>query len=188
MSLASKILAALLGVLFAVPCFAQSTATPQAATTTFADEDRDWGIPATSKPRRKPYHAPIPRTIPGAKVIHTFELQALLEKTKDAIVIDVLDSRDTETIPGAYLMAGGGDGNFYGAEKARFASAVDGITKSDKNRPLIFLCRSSECWLSYNASLHALDIGYKDVYWYRGGRDAWKGANLERKPGQRLSW
>jgi len=61
-------------------------------------------------------------------------------------------------------------------------------TGGDKTRPLVFLCISSECWLSYDASLHALEAGYKDVIWYRGGTNSWTGAILEWTKPESVSW
>ncbi len=117
------------------------------------------------------------------------ELKALLESNKEIVVIDVLGSKERKkSIPGAFWMPGAGDGQFYGAEKSRFAAALDKITEGDKNRPLVFLCWNSECWLSYNASLHAIEAGYKDIIWYRGGTEAWTGANLDWKRPERINW
>ena len=154
----------------------------------FGDEDKDWGIEPTSTPRQSEYHAPTPRSIPGARVIKTMALKALIEADKTVVLIDVLDGKERTTIPGAYWMSGAGDGRFYGAEKGRFAAALEKLTAGDKNRPIVFLCLSSECWLSYNAALHALDTGYKNVTWYRGGTDAWGGAGLARRKPERINW
>ena len=156
--------------------------------TTFSFEDKDWKIEPTTTVKRAPYHEPTPTTIPGARVIKTMELKGLLESTKDVVVIDVLDIKERKSIPGALWMSGAGDGQFYGAEKSRFSAALDKITEGNKNRPIVFLCLSSECWLSYNASLHALEAGYKDVIWYRGGTAAWTGASLEWKKPERVNW
>ena len=32
--------------------------------------------------------------------------------------------------------------------------------------------------MSYNASLRAINLGYTNVLWYRGGIEAWKQAGL----------
>jgi PQQ-dependent catabolism-associated CXXCW motif protein len=104
------------------------------------------------------------------------------------VVIDVLESKTRMTVPGAHWMAGVGSPNFHGAEARRFADALDRLSAGDKTRPLVFLCLSSECWLSYNAALRALEAGYKDVIWFRGGTDAWKGAGLDMKVPAPVSW
>ena len=45
-------------------------------------------------------------------------------------------------------------------------------------RTVVFFCESAQCWLSHNASLRALALGYRDVVWYRGGIEAWEAAGL----------
>lgn len=161
--------------------------TPSQAAT-FSNEMKDWGVAPTASLKLPPYHAPTPLSIPGARVIKTLELKALLEADAKVVVIDVLDGKSRVTLPGAYWMAGAGDGKFYAAEKSRFAAALEKLTDGDKTRPVVFLCISSECWLSYNASLHAIEAGFKDVIWYRGGSEAWNGASLERKKPRDVSW
>jgi PQQ-dependent catabolism-associated CXXCW motif protein len=155
---------------------------------TYANEAEDWSVSPVSKPKLPPYHAKTPTTIPGARVIRTMELKGLLAANKNVVVIDVLDSKERRSIPGAHWMHGGGDGQLYGAERARFSAALEKLTGGDKSRPLVFLCFNSECWLSYNAALHALDAGYKDVIWYRGGTEAWRGAGQKTESLQRLTW
>jgi len=156
--------------------------------TAFSFEGKDWGVEATTTPKRAPYHAPTPTSIPGARVIRTLELNALLESNKNVVLVDVLDSKARKSIPGAFWMPGGGDGQFFAAETRRFSSALEKLTGNDKTRPIVFLCINSECWLSYNAALHALEAGYTDVIWYRGGTDAWRGASFEWKTPERVSW
>lgn len=126
--------------------------------------------------------------IPGARVIKTLELKALLESNKSLIVIDVLGGKNRRSIPRAIWMEGAGDGQFFSAEKSRFSAVLEKLTEGDKTRPIAFLCISSECWLSYNASLHAVEAGYKDVIWYRGGTNAWSGASLELVKAEPIAW
>jgi PQQ-dependent catabolism-associated CXXCW motif protein len=179
---------ALVLAFFPIAVFGQVEIPKPAQDQPFSYEDKDWGISPTSKPQGPPFGKPTPTTIPGARVIKTLELKALLDSNKEVVVIDVLDSKTRTTIPGAYWMPGAGDSRFYGAEKTRFASALERIVGPDKNRPIAFACLSSECWESYNASLHAIDAGYRDVLWYRGGTNAWSGASLDRKAPERFSW
>ena len=154
----------------------------------FSYESKDWGVAPASRPQGPPFGKPTPTSIPGARVIKSLELKGLLDANKQVVVIDVLDSKTRTTVPGAYWMPGAGDSRFYGAEISRFAAALDKLLGGDKNRPVVFVCLSSECWESYNACLHAIDAGYKDVLWYRGGTNAWAGANLDRKRPERIDW
>ena len=155
---------------------------------TFSFEDKDWGVGPTASPKRSPYHAPTPTTIPGARVIKTLELKALLDSSKDVLVIDVLESKTRKSVPGAVWMVGAGGGQFFRSEQLRFATALEKLTGGDKARPIVFLCLNAECWLSYNAALHAVEAGYRDVIWYRGGTDAWRGASLDWKTPDSVTW
>jgi PQQ-dependent catabolism-associated CXXCW motif protein len=156
----------------------------------FAEEDKDWGIEPSAKPQGPPHGKPTPTTIPGAKVIRTLALKSLLESNKQVVVVDVLNSSSgtRETIPGAHWMPGAGDGRFFAAEKSRFAAAMEKVTGGDKNRPLVFMCISSQCWEGYNGALHAMEAGYKDVTWYRGGTNSWKAARQEMKTPEKFNW
>ncbi len=184
-----RALVLLLVSLFPTLVFGQIPFPPlQQPITTFSFEDKDWSVEATATPNKGRPHAPTPTSIPGARVIKTLELKALLETDKNVVVVDVLDSKTRKSIPGAFWLSGAGDGQFFAAEKTRFATALEKLTGGDKNRPIVFLCFNSECWLSYNASLHALEAGYKDVIWYRGGTNSWTGASLEWTTPERVSW
>jgi PQQ-dependent catabolism-associated CXXCW motif protein len=170
------------------PAAAPSAARTVGEVQVFANEDNDWNVAPTSTPRRPPYHAPTPRAIPGGKVLKTVELKNLLDTDKSVVVIDVLDSKDRTSIPGSYWLSGAGSGQFYAAEKERFANALQKLTAGDKNRPVVFLCLGAECWLSYNAALHAIEAGYRNVVWYRGGTDAWRGAGYARRKVEQTQW
>ena len=52
------------------------------------------------------------------------------------------------------------------------------LTGGDKAYPLVFYCAGARCWESYNAALRAVALGYRTVFWYRGGVSAWQAAKL----------
>ena len=179
-----------LATLFAVGLAVGQVAFPQldAPITTFGLEASDWGVSATSSTKRPPYHAKTPTSIPVARVIKTLELKVLLALNKSVVVIDTLGGSNRYSIPGALMLVGAGDGQFFHSEKTRFDAVLEKLTAGDKNRPLVFLCINSECWMSYNAALHALEAGYKDVIWYRGGTIAWTAAKLDVGAVQNVAW
>jgi PQQ-dependent catabolism-associated CXXCW motif protein len=145
----------------------------------FADEDRDWGVMPIRSLRQPPYHAPTPLTIPGAQVVHTRELQAMLAGADKPILIDVLSGEGHESLAGAVWLGGAGRGeNFSDGVQSALVPLLQKITLGNKAKPLVFFCASPECWLSYNASLRAVAAGYSKVFWYRGGIDAWTDADL----------
>jgi PQQ-dependent catabolism-associated CXXCW motif protein len=145
----------------------------------YADEYRDWGIAPTNRLRQQPYHGPTPLEIPGAQVVHTRQLQALLAGPDKPVLIDVLSEPGHVTLAGAVWLSGAGRGtNFLDPVQLALTQLLGQLADGDKSRPLVFFCASSQCWLSYNAALRAVAAGYGRVYWYRGGVDAWTAAAL----------
>jgi PQQ-dependent catabolism-associated CXXCW motif protein len=143
----------------------------------YFNENRDAGLPPTRARHTGTMHEATPRTVPGAKTITTRELVELY-KTSKPVLINVLDwTEGAFALPGSLWIQGMGKGRLSGSDflelKSLFAQAVP-----DKNTPLVIYCLSWECWLSYNATLTASDLGYKNLYWYRGGVSAWNQARL----------
>ncbi|MND08271.1 hypothetical protein D3C83_307850 [compost metagenome] len=52
----------------------------------------------------------------------------------------------------------------------------------------MFFCVDTECWLSYNAALRAIRLGYSNVMWYRGGISAWSAAELPMAQSDPFFW
>ena len=145
------------------------------------DEDQDWGIAPTSQLRQPPYSAPTPRSIPGVATISTPGLKALLEAgaAQEPVLIDVASGDGHRTLPGAFWLPGAGRGaNFIDELQSSLAALLAQLTGGDKQRPVVFFCVNTQCWLSYNAALRAAAAGYTSVYWYRGGLEAWRAAGL----------
>lgn len=154
----------------------------------YAEENRDWGVPPTRVLRTVGYHAPTPTQIPGGKVVTTLELKALMEGSPRPYVIDVLGGDVHRTIAGAFWMLGSGAGDMNAEEEERFARALAGFAGGDKARPMVFFCVDAECWLSYNAALRAIALGYTNVMWYRGGIAAWRTAELPMAQSDPFFW
>jgi PQQ-dependent catabolism-associated CXXCW motif protein len=150
----------------------------------FADEDRDWGVAPTKTPRTTRVHAPTPRELPGAKTITTMELRALRDQSPAPILVDVLTGDGHRTLPGARWLREAGRAPFGDAEREQLRLDLEKLTGGRKAAPLVFFCLSSECWLSYNAGLRALELGYANVYWFRGGTAAWQRAGFETRESQ----
>jgi PQQ-dependent catabolism-associated CXXCW motif protein len=145
----------------------------------YADEERDWGVPPSLSLRRPPYTAPTPREIPGARVLRTLELKEMLDRGERPLVFDVASGADRTSIAGALRLPGAGRGaHLLDPYQAELAPALQAITAGDKGRQLVFFCVNAQCWLSYNAALRAVALGYSRVYWYRGGLEAWRAAGL----------
>ena len=44
----------------------------------------------------------------------------------------------------------------------------------DKNAPFMMYCDGTVCWKSYKSAVMAIEAGWKNVYWFRGGFEEWK--------------
>ncbi len=158
---------------------ATGSARAQAGASAYADEDRNWGVVPTNRLRQQPFHAPTPREIPGALVVDTRQLQAMLAGSIPPILIDVLSEDGHVTLAGARWLSGIGRGtNFMDPVQSLLVRLLGELSGGDKARPMVFFCAGSQCWLSYNAALRAVAAGYRNVYWYRGGVEAWVEAGL----------
>jgi PQQ-dependent catabolism-associated CXXCW motif protein len=154
-------------------------------------ETIDYGENATSAIRlaSEGYDAPTPTRIDGAKTITTPELRSMMVSTQPPILIDVIGGHSTFSLPGAIWLPGGGLGqNLHDGVQTRLATELTALTHGDKSKPLVFFCLSKVCWLSHNAAVRAVSLGYTNVYWYRGGRSAWQAAGLAMQPVQAATW
>ena len=153
-----------------------------------ANEDIDYGLAPVSTLRTAEYHAPTPREIPGAKTIGTSALRDSLQAQPQPLLFDVLGGEVHASLPGAIWLPGAGRGqSFTDTVQARLAQTLQAVTKGDRKRPLVFFCQGPQCWLSYNAALRAVALGYEAVFWYRGGIEAWIAAGGDLAP-LKLTW
>ncbi len=155
-------------------------ATAEASLASAALESRDWGVQPTEELRVHDYHAPTPTTIVDAKLITTDELRGLIASDSAPVLIDVLDGRGHQTIPGAVWLpdAGLGGSGFADKNQTQLAGILQRLTEGDQSRTIVMFCLGPECWLSHNAALRAVRLGYTDVRWYRGGLQAWKASGM----------
>jgi PQQ-dependent catabolism-associated CXXCW motif protein len=142
-------------------------------------EDRDWGVPATRDIRQAPYTAPTPLEVPGARLVTTPALVKLIGSLPAPLLIDVAGGEGHVTLKGSLWLPNAGRGtHYFDPVQAELAGQLERASAGDKARPLVFFCVNALCWLSYNAALRAVALGYTRVYWYRGGIQAWLDAAL----------
>lgn len=141
-------------------------------------ELQDFGVPPTAQLHAGAMHGPTPIKIPGGRVTTTDELSAALRQGQQSVLIfHVLGGR--ETLPNAQFAApASAAGTFNDETQRAFSQYLGQVTQGQKNKPLVFYCASLQCWMSYNAALRAINSGYSNVQWYRGGIEAWKAAGL----------
>lgn len=137
-------------------------------------ERRDLGVPATDQLHSGAMHGPTPASIPGGQVVTTKGLFELIQgRQTPYLLFDVLGGN--ETLPGAIpAVQASSPGSFDDGISKQLGQFLEQATRGNRQVPLVFYCASVECWMSYNASLRAIRLGYSNVLWYRGGIAAWK--------------
>ena len=149
----------------------------------YGGEDVDWNITPTRE-YVSDYHSSTPTTHPVADNVSTYELRRIIANSEHRLVVaNVLGSRkgdSIDSIPRSIWLKGFGRApkHFSDSDRQRFASYLTKLTNNNKDAPIVFFCLDAKCWLSYNACLRASELGYTNIYWYRGGIDAWKSAGL----------
>lgn len=133
-------------------------------------EMQDFGVPPQAQ-LQTTLHGPTPTSIPGGQVITTDRLLGLYQQGS-LLVFDVLGSG--QHLPMAQNAVGAAEaGSFSDNVQQQFGEYLQQVTQGNKGVPMVFYCQGPQCWMSYNAALRAINLGYSQVYWYRGGVEAW---------------
>ncbi len=142
-----------------------------------AEEDADFGV-ASDDRLHQDLAGLTPRTAPGATTIPTGELERLLIQRKP-IVIDALEHSWGRSIPGAVGLKRVGWGNSVSdSMQDRLRRKMRSLAGDDFSRPIVAVGWNSERFDGRNMALRLVALGYKNVCWYRGGREAWEVACL----------
>jgi PQQ-dependent catabolism-associated CXXCW motif protein len=138
-------------------------------------EMQDFGVPPQQQLQTN-LHGPTPTSIPGGQVVTTDRLLAMYQQgmqNGSLLVFHVLGPGPT--LPNAQNAVGASQaGTFQDQTQQQFGQYLQQVTQGNKAVPMVFYCQSTQCWMSYNAALRAINMGYTQVYWYRGGIEAWQ--------------
>ncbi|MGB8277931.1 MAG: hypothetical protein WCF20_08390 [Methylovirgula sp.] len=156
---------------------------------TYQDEDKDEHVSPTDKLTSN-LDGPTPISIPGGKVLTTKQLyDALMSGTiKDAsntnvpiVLIDVGSQLHPKTLPTAYRWSYAGAGGTFDDKDKIQKRLFDDLSKTVKawNNAIVFFSRDAKSWEAYNAALRAIEMGFPNVFWYRGGLASWEDAQLK---------
>jgi hypothetical protein len=84
-----------------------------------------------------------------------------------------------QSIPGAVGLWGAGiGGNVSDEFQDRLGRKLRQLTHGDQTTPVVAMGWNAERYQGRNLGLRLLALGYSEVYWYRGGREAWETAGL----------
>jgi PQQ-dependent catabolism-associated CXXCW motif protein len=148
-----------------------------------ANEFSNFGVAAQGELKREVGNN-TPRTIPGGKVIGTWELESALSRgTLEGVPFRAIDawsrsdSKEVYIPESIYIEYAGDYGTFDDNTQRRLKEELAGLTNGNLDMPLVFFCIGATCWESYNAALRAINLGYTKAYWYRGGINSWQAAH-----------
>jgi PQQ-dependent catabolism-associated CXXCW motif protein len=133
------------------------------------------------------YRSPTPARAEHAQTLDTEGVRQLLAREPRTVLIDVyrrqwlhgrfIEDEAHANLPGSLWLANTGDGELDAAWQRYFSDNLARVSHGDPAWPLLFYCRS-DCWLGWNAQKRAYALGYRNLYWYRDGIDAWQQAGL----------
>lgn len=141
------------------------------------DEQADFHIASGGYLRDKLY-GPTPVSVPGGTTINTEDLVRLLA-SKPLVFATTAES---PTVPGAILVNLPSSGSLTDEWQAALEKLASIATNGDKQRPIVTFAWCVNRWPSRNLALRLIALGYTNVYWYRGGWEAWDAHDLPKAP------
>ena len=145
-----------------------------------ADEDADFGVTSDGQLHHTIGYSPT--EVRGVSTIRTTDLAAFITESKP-IVIDTMLCYLGCSIPGAIGLRGSGrPGHFADSLQDRLRHKMGELTDHDMSKPIVAAGWNSEGLNGYNLAVRLVALGYTNVYWYRGGREAWEVAGLPEAP------
>lgn len=131
------------------------------------------------------YTEAVPARVPGGTVVDTEAVRTLI--AEGAVLIDVLSINDVRYdeldgtwpefperrhIPGSLWLPNVGFGRPAPDMMRYLLNQVGQATNQTKQVPIVVYCVPN-CWMGWNAVQHLARNGYKRVYWYPDGTEAW---------------
>ena len=113
------------------------------------------------------------------------------EKSDLAVRIGVTEERVDDTLghfwgtslPNAIGLPNSGvGGRLTDALQRRLERTMQALTSGDRSSPIVVAGFNSERFDGRNLATRLAALDYRNVYWYRGGREAWEVAGLPTVP------
>lgn len=119
------------------------------------------------------WHAPVsadrknaPQDLPGSTVADAKWIKSQIDQKKPLLIID-------SRIEDEYM-----EGHLPGAVHLNVDNTDEyqQVLPADKDHPILFYCNGPKCLMSHKAAMLALQMGYRNVFWFRGGIPEWSGS------------
>lgn len=142
-----------------------------------ADEDADFGVSSDADLHAERAGS-LPLTVPGAVTIRTGDLPRFIDERKP-VIIDPLLNFWGRSLPGAVGLKNGDiGGTVLDGAQDRLRRKMAELTGNDLTKSIVAVGWNSERFDGRNLTLRLVALGYSNVVWYRGGREAWEVAGL----------
>jgi class 3 adenylate cyclase/rhodanese-related sulfurtransferase len=141
------------------------------------DEREDPGTPSIETLRRSSDDArsPTPMMVPGAKTILTDALVPLIHEVHP-LLLDTSAYRFS--LPSAVHLNMDPFGNVHDENEEVLRRKMHNLLGDDLSHPIVVFGWNAANWHARNMVLRLVALGYTNVYWYRGGKEAWEVNNL----------
>ena len=98
------------------------------------------------------------------------------EDRRRPLVIDTMPLTWYRSVPGAVGLDFNGNthGTFTDEVQKRLEQKLRELTGGNMAKPIVAVGWSAVTFDGYNLALRIRHAGYTNVYWYRGGREAWE--------------
>ena len=106
-----------------------------------------------------------PDAIDGTKRVSAEEVVELITNNPELVVIDARKTSDRDSAGWIEGSVGLPD---YDTSAESLAKHVP-----SKSTPVLFYCNGVKCGRSVKSSKKAVGLGYKNIYWFRGGWEEW---------------
>ena len=153
------------------------------------DPDADFGAAPDNVLHEDYLEGKPPTTAPGVTTVNTEQLASML-KTQKPLVIDTMASSWYRSVPGAVGLdiSGHAHGTFADAVQKRLEQKSRALTGDDMAKPIVAMGFNVARFDGYNLALRLRHAGYTNVYWYRGGREAWEVAGMPEDVVRPADW
>ena len=152
-----------------------------------AEEDADFGVTPDGRLHRN-IGGYSPTSAHGAITVRTADVVSFISHSRP-IVIDTVVNFLGRSIPGAIGLRGSGRcGHFSDSTQGRLRRKMLELTKGDMSPPIVAVGWNSERFGGYNLALRLVALGYTNVHWYRGGREAWEVKGLPETDLEPQDW
>jgi class 3 adenylate cyclase/TolB-like protein len=152
------------------------------------DPDADFGV-ASEDALHLEFDSKTPMTAAGVTTVRTDQLEGMLQDRKP-LVIDTMSNTWYRSIPGAVGLEfhGNTHGSFDDAVQKRLGVKLLKLTSGDMTKPIVAVGWNAASYDGYNLALRICHAGYTNVYWYRGGREAWEVAGKPEEVTTPVDW